>query len=85
VRRVEDEAVSETATPSFEQDIRPLFRDMDREAMEGAFDLWDHADVSENAEAILSSVESGSMPCDGAWAPEKVELLRRWVEGGMPA
>jgi hypothetical protein len=72
-------------TPSFESDIRPLFREKDREAMEGAFDLWDREDVSANAEAILASVAGGEMPCDGPWPEEQVELLRRWVEGGMPA
>jgi len=81
----EVDMLSDDQAPGFERDIRSLFREKDREAMESAFDLWDHADVSENAEAILSSVESGGMPCDGAWAPEQVDLLRRWVEGGMPA
>jgi hypothetical protein len=79
--------VSETETGqlSFEQDVRPLFREKDREAMEGAFDLWDHEDVSANASAILEAVAGGEMPCDEAWPPERVALLRRWVEAGMPA
>jgi hypothetical protein len=79
--------VSETGTGqlSFDQDIKPLFREKDREAMEGAFDLWDHEDVSENATAILEAVAGGEMPCDGAWRPERVELLRHWVEAGTPA
>lgn len=71
-------------SPSFEQDIKPLFREKDRSAMEGAFDLWDHADVSANAEAILGTVESGDMPCDESWPAERVQLFRRWVEAGMP-
>ena len=71
--------------PSFDRDIKPLFREKDREAMEGAFDLWDHDDVTAHAEAILGAVEGGEMPCDGAWPPERVELLRSWVEAGMPA
>jgi hypothetical protein len=70
---------------SFERDIRPLFRETDREAMEGAFDLWDHEDVSANAHAILASVEGGAMPCDGAWPPDRVELSKSWVEAGTPA
>lgn len=74
----------ETSQLSFERDIRPLFREKDREAMEGAFDLWDHEDVSANASAILEAVASGGMPCDEAWPPDRVELLRRWVEDGMP-
>ena len=75
----------ETSQLSFERDIRPLFREKDREAMEGAFDLWDHEDVSENAAAILEAVAGGEMPCDEAWPAERVALLRQWVEGGMPA
>ena len=78
--------MSETETQlSFEQDIRALFREKDREAMEGAFDLWDHEEVSEHADAILEAVASGGMPCDEAWPPERVALLRRWVEAGKPA
>lgn len=77
--------MSQTAQLSFDRDIRPLFRDKDREAMEGAFDLWDHEDVSTNAAPILEAVAGGGMPCDGPWPPERVELFRQWVEAGMPA
>jgi hypothetical protein len=75
--------VSQTQ-PSFATDIRPLFRETDREAMEGAFDLWDYQDVKENAPAILASVQGGGMPCDGAWPAERVELFADWVDAGMP-
>jgi len=44
-----------------------------------AFDLWAYDDVKARAADILDLLENGSMPCDSAWAPEKV-LLRRWVE-----
>lgn len=71
--------------PSFATDIKALFRESDRDAMEFAFDLWDHADVVDNAEAILESVADGSMPCDGAWPPEQVATFQRWVETGSPA
>jgi hypothetical protein len=28
---------------------------------------------------------NGTMPCDGAWPPEKIEVFRRWTEsGGQP-
>jgi hypothetical protein len=46
------------------------------------FDLWDHADVRGNAEAILAATDSGDMPCDGEWSREHVELFRRWIAGG---
>jgi hypothetical protein len=68
--------------PSFENDIRPLFRDKDRDRMEFAFDLWSYQDVKENAPLILERLQDGDMPCDGPWAPEQVSLFRSWVEGG---
>jgi hypothetical protein len=70
---------------SFERDIKPLFRDIDRDAMESSFDLWDYDDVRDNADAILTAVEGGGMPCDGAWSPEQIEAFRTWVDAGMPA
>jgi hypothetical protein len=30
---------------SFEQDIKPLFRENDRQSMKPAFDLWSHDDA----------------------------------------
>jgi hypothetical protein len=68
----------------FEADIKPLFREKDRNAMKGAFDLWSLQDVTKHAQAILHEVSTGSMPCDGAWPPEQVETLRRWIEAGTP-
>jgi hypothetical protein len=74
-----------SAAPGFESDIKPLFREMDRDAMESAFDLWEYEDVRENAQAILAAVEAGGMPCDGAWPPERVAVFRSRLEAGMPA
>jgi hypothetical protein len=70
---------------SFEQDIRPLFREKDREAMLAAFDLFDYDDVVEKADAIVGAVRSGQMPCDGAWPAEQVDTLQRWIDAGTPA
>lgn len=70
---------------SFAQHIQPLFRNQDREAMQGSFDLWSHDDVADNADAILDRLEEGSMPCDGEWPAERVETFRRWVDAGSPA
>ena len=71
-------------TPSFDRDIKSLFRASDREAMRGAFDLWSYDDVSQHAKAILERLQDGTMPCDGAWPPANVALFERWVTGGMP-
>jgi len=57
---------------SFERDIKPLFRQKDRDAMLRAFDLFDYDDVVENADAIVGSLRSGQMPCDAAWPGEQV-------------
>lgn len=67
---------------SFETDIKPLFRDKDRQAMMFAFDLYEYAAVRDNAADILAIVEAGDMPCDGAWPAENVEAFRAWKDGG---
>jgi len=72
-----------TQPTSFARDIRPLFRAKDINSMKKAFDLSSYDDVRSHADAILGKVASGSMPCDGAWPQEHVDLLRRWVEEGM--
>jgi hypothetical protein len=75
---------NDTTGPGFESDIKPLFRERDREWMEFRFDLWSYDDVSRNAEVILTRLRAGTMPCDGAWPPAQVDLFQRWVEGGRP-
>jgi hypothetical protein len=69
---------------SFEQHIKVLFRPKDRDSMAFAFDLWDVDDVRSNADAILGRLRQGTMPCDGGWSPDKVELFGRWVATGTP-
>jgi hypothetical protein len=66
----------------FEADIKPLFRGKDRDAMRRAFDLWSYPDVVANADAIAQHLADGTMPCDGAWPDERVELFQRWVAQG---
>src|SRR5207302_8755830 len=68
---------------SFETHVKTLFRGRDRKSMQFAFDLWSYDDVRQNADAILKRVKAGTMPCDGAWAPERVEVFERWIKGGM--
>jgi hypothetical protein len=66
----------------FDEHIKPLFRERDRESMQFAFDLWSQGDVSAHTDAILQKLEQGTMPCDGAWPSERVAIFRRWVEAG---
>jgi hypothetical protein len=70
---------------SFEQDVKPLFREGDRNAMRFAFDLWSLDDVAAHADAILERLEAGTMPCDGAWPAERVGDFRGWIDAGKPA
>ena len=71
-------------TVTFSQHIKPLFRPVDRRSMSFIFDLWKYDDVVRHARSILERLEQGSMPCDGPWPREKVELFRRWIVGGTP-
>jgi hypothetical protein len=78
--------VSTTDEPiSFDRDIKPLFRDRDRESMSSHFDLWSHDDVARASDAILARLRDGSMPCDGAWPDERVALFEGWIAAGKPA
>lgn len=69
---------------SFETHIKPMFRERDRKSMEFALDLWSRDEVSEHADAILTRLQAGTMPCDGAWPLARVELFKRWVTSGKP-
>jgi hypothetical protein len=72
-----------TTTPSFEHDIKPLFRSSDRASMRGKFDLWKYEDVRDHARAIEGVLAAGSMPCDGAWPAARIALFQQWVRSGM--
>lgn len=74
--------MTDTTPPTFEIDIKPLFRERDRSSMLSAFDLWSFDDVNANADKILAAVRSGSMPCDTQWPDEQVDLLQSWVDSG---
>lgn len=70
---------------SFDTDIRPLFREKDRNAMRFMFDLWSADDVRQHAERIYGALAQGAMPCDGGWSQEHTTLLRRWIDEGANA
>jgi len=78
--------VAATEEPiSFEENVKPLFRERDRQSMTWAFDLWSHDDVARNADAILDRLRDGTMPCDGAWPQSWTEVFARWTESGFQA
>jgi len=69
----------------FDAHIRPLFRQLDRQSMAFAFDLWSYDAVKAHAQAILERLQAGTMPCDSPWPEEKTELFQRWMnEGTQP-
>ena len=72
-----DEAVS------FAAHVKPLFRERDRQSMSFAFDLWSYEDVRGHGAEILSRLQDGSMPCDGAWPEARTTVFERWVDAGM--
>jgi hypothetical protein len=69
----------------FETDIKPLFRESDRQAMRTHFDLWEFDDVSLHALSILARLRAGTMPCDGPWPQAQIDRFQRWTEIGKPA
>ena len=77
-----DMETTEPHEPGFESDIKPLFRENDRQAMLEAFDLWAYADVVAHGQAIAQRLAEGTMPCDGAWPQDKIDVFRRWTESG---
>jgi hypothetical protein len=82
---IQREVEMEEEAVGYGRDIRPLFREKDVSSMSFAFDLRSYDDVRANANGILAKLSNGSMPCDGAWPEEKVELFRNWVDAGCPA
>src|SRR5947207_491911 len=82
--------------PSFETDIKPLFRQSDVDAMlnpalvggpSHVMDLWDYDVVKANAADILSRVQASpplQMPCDVAWTQDKIDTFQAWIDAGFP-
>jgi truncated hemoglobin YjbI len=66
----------------FDRHVRPLFRSHDRQSMRFAFDLWSVDDVRTHGDAILARLVAGSMPCDGAWPQERIDVFERWLRTG---
>lgn len=70
--------------PSYEADIKPLFRVRDAVVMKNisGFDLHVYEDVVTWADKILETLEAGTMPCDGAWPQQDISLFKTWTETG---
>lgn len=75
-------------TVSFENDIKPLFTDTDRNHMSFLFDLSSYDDVKNNADDIFDAVSKGRMPPlpprdNGPWSQDKIDKFKAWIDGGF--
>ncbi len=74
---------------SFENDIRPMFTDLDVAHMKPAgIDLSSRSDVEASAAAIYDTVSEGSMPPPSSgetrWSTDMCERFKRWWDQGCP-
>jgi hypothetical protein len=74
---------------SFAKDIRPLFTDLDVAHMKPfGMDLSSGDDVAKNADAIISSVQTGNMPPASSgeprWTDAMCALFEEWQRQGCP-
>ena len=76
-------APASVASVNAAPDIKPLFREKARNSMIGRFDLWSHQDVRDHASTILAVLRAGTMPCDGKWRSEDIDLFEHWIADGM--
>jgi len=75
---------------SFQEDIRPLFTELDIRAMSKAFNLASYDDVKTHASAIydrIRGVGGAVMPPapprgEGPWSQDRIELFARWMADG---
>lgn len=70
--------------PGYEEDIKPLFRPRDVNAMIafGPFNLHSYDDVKAHAQDILTRLGE-DMPCDGRWPGSDIAKFQAWMDGGM--
>jgi hypothetical protein len=71
-----------TTPPSFAENIKPLFREFDRDEMDYYLDLWSYEDVKAEADLVFERLRDGTMPCDAPWKPEQIQLFQDWIAGG---
>ncbi len=70
---------------SFEQDIRPLFRQGDIQCMlPFGFNMSKLGDVRMNAPMIYDRLADKSMPTDKPWSDETIAKFKQWMDEGMP-
>jgi hypothetical protein len=60
----------------------PLFRERDRVAVRGAFDLLSHDEAVAYGLAIFGRLKAGITPRDAAWPAGQVALFKRLLAQG---
>jgi hypothetical protein len=70
--------MNDSSTPHFENDIKPLFRESDRDAMLDYFDLWSFIDVTSNVGRIFDAISEGWVPCARGWCRDAPRMQHLW-------
>ncbi len=75
-------------TVGFENDIKPLFTDIDQDHMSFMFDLSSYDDVKNGADDIYDAVSNHRMPPPpprgvGPWSQDKIDKFKAWMDGGF--
>jgi hypothetical protein len=79
-----------TKPVSFQNEIRPLFTELDIRAMSKAFNLADYEEVKAHATAIYDRIRGIGGPVmppppprgEGPWSQDRIELFARWMADG---
>jgi hypothetical protein len=72
--------------PSFANDIRPLFRDVDIDHMKPhQLDLSRYDQVSRRAQDLIAQLSHGTMPPppDTPWSQEQVQRFQDGIDQGL--
>lgn len=79
-----------TVVPTWEADVKPLFRTKDRMAMLMSLDLFDYDQVRERFDEIYGIIKAktvfgfaSGMPPDTTWSLARLHLLKAWKTGGF--
>lgn len=71
-------------TPTWEDDIKEMFTEIDIDHMSFMFDLSSYEEVKANAEVIHDSVSHGRMPPGDPWPQSQVDTFKAWMDAGCP-
>lgn len=75
-------------TLSFSVNIRPHFREGDIKCMGPAGIKLDDSAwmcLPANAQNVYDQISTGRMPPDAPWPPDRISLLKKWMDAGCPA